>query len=108
MGGSTKQALLQALSAAEGAYISGQQLAEALGVSRAAVHKAAQALLAQGYALDSAPRRGYRLARSHPHLRHTAKLQPDGQAAGTGRRAPRYAGAHGPSAGGARAAGAAV
>lgn len=26
MGGSTKQALLQALSAAEGAYISGQQL----------------------------------------------------------------------------------
>ena len=33
MGGSTKQALLQALSAAEGAYISGQQLAEALGVS---------------------------------------------------------------------------
>jgi biotin operon repressor len=59
MGGSTKQALLQALSAAEGAYISGQQLAEALGVSRAAVHKAAQALSAQGYALDSAPRRGY-------------------------------------------------
>ena len=50
MGGSTKQALLQALSAAEGAYISGQQLAEALGVSRAAVHKAAQAL--------SAPDRG--------------------------------------------------
>ena len=48
MGGSTKQALLQALSAAEGAYISGQQLAEALGVSRAAVHKAAQALSAQG------------------------------------------------------------
>ena len=47
MGGSTKQALLQALSAAEGAYISGQQLAEALGVSRAAVHKAAQALSAQ-------------------------------------------------------------
>ena len=49
MGGSTKQALLQALSAAEGAYISGQQLAEALGVSRAAVHKAAQALLATGW-----------------------------------------------------------
>ena len=66
MGGSTKQALLQALSAAEGAYISGQQLAEALGVSRAAVHKAAQALLAQGYALDSAPRRGYRLAGGDP------------------------------------------
>ena len=66
MGGSTKQALLQALSAAKGAYISGQQLAEALGVSRAAVHKAAQALSAQGYALDSAPRRGYRLAGGDP------------------------------------------
>ena len=66
MGGSTKQALLQALSAAEGAYISGQQLAEALGVSRAAVHKAAQTLSAQGYALDSAPRRGYRLAGGDP------------------------------------------
>ena len=58
MGRSTKQALLQALSAAEGAYISGQQLAEALGVSRAAVHKAAQARLAQGYAAvtPSAPK----------------------------------------------------
>ena len=44
----------------------GQQLAEALGVSRAAVHKAAQALSAQGYALDSAPRRGYRLAGGDP------------------------------------------
>lgn len=41
MAQSTKQALLQALSAAEGGYISGQQLAETLGVSRAAIHKAA-------------------------------------------------------------------
>ena len=66
MAGNTRQALLQALSAAEGAYISGQQLAEALGVSRAAVHKAAQSLAAQGYALESAPRRGYRLAGGDP------------------------------------------
>ena len=66
MEGSTKQAMMLALSAAEGTYISGQQLAEALGVSRAAVHKAAQALSAQGYALDSAPRRGYRLAGGDP------------------------------------------
>ena len=66
MAGNTRQALLQALSAAEGAYISGQQLAEALGVSRAAVHKAAQCLAAQGYALESAPRRGYRLAGGDP------------------------------------------
>ena len=66
MAQSTKQALLAALSAAEGGYISGQQLAEALGVSRAAIHKAALALTAQGYALDSAPRRGYRLAGGDP------------------------------------------
>ena len=63
---STKQALLQALSAAEGRCISGQQLAETLGVSRAAIHKAAQALAAQGYALESAPRRGYRLTGGDP------------------------------------------
>ena len=41
---STRQALLQALSAAGGEYVSGQQLADTLGVSRAAVHKAAAAL----------------------------------------------------------------
>ena len=35
MASNTKQALLQALSAAEGGYISGQRLAETLGVSRA-------------------------------------------------------------------------
>ena len=34
MASTTRQALLQALSAAEGAYISGQQLAQQLGVSR--------------------------------------------------------------------------
>ena len=63
---STRQALLQALSAAGGSYVSGQQLAETLGVSRAAVHKAAAALTAQGYALEAAPRRGYRLAGGDP------------------------------------------
>ena len=66
MASTTRQALLQALSAAEGAYISGQQLAQQLGVSRAAVHKAAAALTAQGYALEAAPRRGYRLAGGAP------------------------------------------
>lgn len=62
----TKQALLRALAEAQGGYVSGQQLAEALGVSRAAIHKAAAALTAQGYTLESAPRRGYRLAGGDP------------------------------------------
>lgn len=66
MAPSTKQALLQALSAAEGSYISGQQLALRLGVSRAAVHKAAAALSAQGYALEAVSRRGYRLVGGDP------------------------------------------
>ena len=66
MASTTRQALLQALSAAEGAYISGQQLAQQLGVSRAAVHKAAAALTTQGYALEAASRRGYRLLGGDP------------------------------------------
>ena len=66
MASTTRQALLQALSAAEGAYISGQQLAQQLGVSRAAVHKAAAALTTQGYALEAASRRGYRLLGGGP------------------------------------------
>ena len=49
MASATKQALLAALSAAQGECISGQQLARQLGVSRAAVHKAAAALAAQGF-----------------------------------------------------------
>ena len=53
MASATKQALLAALSAAQGECISGQQLAQQLGVSRAAVHKAAAALAAQGYALEA-------------------------------------------------------
>ena len=62
----TKQALLQALSGAAGQYISGEQLARTLGVSRAAVHKAAAALTAQGYTLEAIPRRGYRLLGGDP------------------------------------------
>lgn len=62
----TKQALLQALSDAEGRYISGEQLAQTLGVSRAAIHKAAAALTTQGYTLEAAPRRGYRLLGGDP------------------------------------------
>ena len=53
MASATTQAHLAALSADQGDCISGQQLAQQLGVSRAAVHKAAAALAAQGYALEA-------------------------------------------------------
>ena len=46
MPSTTRQALLQALSAAGGAYISGQQLAGLLGGSRAADYMAGAALIA--------------------------------------------------------------
>ncbi len=66
MSANTRQALLEALCAANGAYVSGQQLAQQLGVSRAAVHKAAAALSAQGYTLEAVSRKGYRLMGGDP------------------------------------------
>ena len=57
-----KEALLQALRAAPGQWHSGEALAEAAGVTRSAVWKAAGELRAEGFPLESVPRRGYRLA----------------------------------------------
>lgn len=56
-----RQELLRALAEADGGYVSGREMAEALGVSRAAISKAAEKLLAQGYPLEAAPGHGYRL-----------------------------------------------
>ena len=47
-----KQALLALLEARRGAYLSGEEAAGRLGVSRAAVWKAVRALRADGYAID--------------------------------------------------------
>lgn len=57
----TRQALLALLCEQPGRDVSGQALADRLGVSRAAVHKAAAALQRQGYAIRAASGRGYRL-----------------------------------------------
>ena len=59
---STKEALLAALQSAPGDWQSGSALAGRLGVSRTAVWKAAEELRADGFALESIPRKGYRLA----------------------------------------------
>ena len=56
----TKDALFECLAAQDG-FISGELLAERLGVSRSAVWKAVNALRASGFAIDSTPNRGYRL-----------------------------------------------
>ena len=55
---------------AAGGYISGEKMAERLGVTRAAVWKKIVALREAGYDISSAPRSGYVL-RSAPDRLHT-------------------------------------
>lgn len=59
---STKQELLRRLAQAGDTSLSGQELAGSLGVSRAAVHKAAAALRAEGWPICAQAGLGYRLA----------------------------------------------
>lgn len=58
----TKDEILNMLRSAS-APISGEEMSRALGVSRAAVWKAVDQLRQEGYAIEAATRRGYRLAR---------------------------------------------
>lgn len=55
----TKEKLLALLEARKGEYLSGEQIAEALTVSRTAVWKAVNALRAAGYSIDAMQNRGY-------------------------------------------------
>ena len=55
-----KQKVLQRLRSG-GSPLSGQQISRELGVSRAAVWKAVEALRREGYEIESVPRQGYRL-----------------------------------------------
>lgn len=55
----TKERLLALLEENRGAYLSGEELAGALGVSRAAVWKAINALRQAGYPIAAATNRGY-------------------------------------------------
>lgn len=55
----TKESLLALLEQRRGTVFSGQQLAEQLGVSRAAVWKAIEALRVEGHQIQAAPNRGY-------------------------------------------------
>ena len=58
---STKLTLLQVLTENSGRYISGQELADLLGICRNSVWKAANKLKQQGYNIESMPGTGYRL-----------------------------------------------
>ena len=55
-----KADVLASLMQADG-YVSGEALSEKLGISRSAVWKAVKALRSQGYEIESATNRGYRL-----------------------------------------------
>lgn len=56
-----KQSVLRALGEARGASVSGEALAQSLGVSRAAVWKAIKSLQGEGYRISAGTNRGYRL-----------------------------------------------
>ncbi len=58
----SKQEILQKLKETDG-YLSGQELCDGLGVSRTAVWKAVSRLKEEGYRIEAATRRGYRLVR---------------------------------------------
>ena len=58
---SVKTEVLKLLEANRDRDLSGQEIADQLGVTRAAVWKAVKALKGQGYRVDAANNRGYRL-----------------------------------------------
>ncbi|MDR3296265.1 MAG: biotin--[acetyl-CoA-carboxylase] ligase [Clostridiales Family XIII bacterium] len=65
---STKSELLKQLEDSGGAFVSGGTLAALLGISRAAVWKAAEDLRAEGYGIEAATRKGYRLTAGSDRL----------------------------------------
>jgi len=56
-----KEKVLAVLIQQTGAFVSGEEISKVLGVSRAAVWKAIQALEKEGYQIEGLPKRGYRL-----------------------------------------------
>ena len=74
----TKERLLEHLELHREVYLSGEELAKMLEVSRAAVWKAVKSLQQEGYPIDAVTNRGYRLGRggdllSAPGLRKYLK-----------------------------------
>lgn len=59
-----KEEIVKLLKMENSAYLSGQRISTQLGVSRAAVWKAIEALRKEGYEIDSRSNRGYRLVRT--------------------------------------------
>lgn len=79
---SIKSDVLAYFEAHRGVDVSGQELAADLGVSRNSVWKAVEALRADGYAIDSGTKRGYRFAAEND------VLSPEGIRCALGERLP--------------------
>jgi BirA family transcriptional regulator, biotin operon repressor / biotin---[acetyl-CoA-carboxylase] ligase len=60
----TKEKLLAKLKAHAGQWISGEQVSNQLGISRAAIWKQINGLKSDGHGIQSLPKKGYRLARA--------------------------------------------
>ncbi len=65
---SVKEQVLKALETHKGETLSGEALAESMGVSRAAIHKAIKALRLEGYRIDAVTNKGYQLPASSDML----------------------------------------
>lgn len=59
---STKSKVLHILESQRGKPVSGQELAEKMGISRTAINKAVKSLRKEGFPIAAAPRRGYTLS----------------------------------------------
>lgn len=57
----TKQILLSLLQDKQGTYVSGEEIAKALSVTRTAIWKVVHRLRDEGYRIDAVPNKGYRL-----------------------------------------------
>jgi len=71
-----RQAILNTLKENPGAWVSGEALSEKLNVSRTTVWKQIRHLLDEGYAIESAPKKGYRMTGA-PDLLSPDEVQPE-------------------------------
>lgn len=71
----SKQEILSMLRRQKEGYLSGETMSRALGITRAAVNKAVNALRQDGYEIESATRKGYRLLYS-PDLLTEGEIRP--------------------------------
>lgn len=60
----TKEKLLARLKTDQGQWVSGEQVSNQLGISRAAIWKQINSLKKDGHQIESAPKKGYRLAQA--------------------------------------------